>query len=192
MSIIHDVIIPLLTALASYAWPVTVLILALLFHEPIRRLIGIIKRVEVGKNAIEFGDAPSDRLFPKLDEKPAAKDATKQLEQPSGPKWERVANWFWLGGDLITAAQFTLRGAPKKRILYILGQAYHHISELGLADSEPAKQLASLKAETLNLSNADLNREWRAALSDRIYDITRLIDNIMGGYQKDFRPHPWS
>jgi hypothetical protein len=150
-----------------------------------------IKRVQIGNNVVEFGQAESDRLFFKLaDEAPTGKETAKQLSAPSGPKWENVGNLFWLGGDLISTAQFALRGAPRKRILYLLTQAYHHISELGLAESEAAKQLALLKSETANLPDSALDRDWRIAFSAKVYKVTGMIDRLLREKQPGYRPNP--
>jgi hypothetical protein len=190
---IHDVI-QLITAFASYVWPVTVLILACAFHRPIERLIERINRLKVGENAIEFGSVPSDRLFLKLvDEMPTAKEVTKkQLTAPSSAKWENVGNVFWLGGDLIWTAQSALRGAPRDRILHALRQSYHHISELGLAESAAGKQLASMKSDTENLAEADLDRAWRSSFSEKLYGVTRRINDLLLEQQPGFRPDPQS
>jgi hypothetical protein len=194
---VHDVIVanavPLITALAPYSWPVTVLILASLFHGSITQLLGLVRRLKVGENAIEFGDAPSDRLFPDLDdEQPTAKGATNLLEQPSGPQWQNVGDVFWLGGDLIATAQTTLRGAPKETIRKALAQAYHHISELRLADSAPGKELSSMQSELASLTEASLSREWRIGFSARIYRVTEMMDKLLIEKQPGYRPNAWS
>lgn len=54
---IHD-FIPLITALAPYSWPITVLILAWSFRNRIKEII----ELKVGdKLSVRWGDAPSDR-----------------------------------------------------------------------------------------------------------------------------------
>jgi hypothetical protein len=97
---------------------------------------------------------------------------------------------FWLGGDLIWTGQSALRGAPKQKILHGLTQAYHHISELGLAGSEPAKQISMLKSETTNLPETSLDRTWRATFSEKIYGITRMINALLVDQYPAFRPKP--
>jgi len=189
---IHDVI-PLITAFASYAWPVTVLILALLFRKPIERRIEQIKRLKIGENAIEFGGALSDRLFLKgADETPTDQESAKQLSPPSGPRWGNVGNVFWLGGDLVATAQSTLRGAPKEIIRQALAQSYHHISELGLPDSTPAKEISLLQSELATLPETALDRAWRGAFAERIYGVTRMMDGLLRKQQPGYRPNPQS
>jgi hypothetical protein len=126
---------------------------------------------------VVYGKEPSD-----LEADPVIRKTlptTKQLSAPSGAKSENVGNLFWLGGDLI----WTAHG---------LTQSHHHISELGLADSAPAKQLFVLKSETSSLPESALDRDWRSAFSEKIYEVTRMINGILGGQQPRFRPNPQS
>jgi len=185
---IHD-LTPLIIALAPYSWPVTVLILAWSFRNRIKE----ITEAKFGdKVYVRWGQVPSDL---KSDETIGAvlpHPATKQLGSPSDPKWENVGNLFWLGADLDWTAQTALRGAPKERILHGLTQSYHHLSELGLAESAPAKQLALLKSEIGSLPETTLDRTWRSAFSERIYAVTRAINALLGGQQPGFRSSPQS
>jgi hypothetical protein len=140
---------------------------------------------------VKWGQAAADLKSDPIGVTPAP-PATKQPGAPSGVKWENVGNLFWLGGDLIWTTQAPLRGAPKERILHGLTQSYHHISELGLAESAPAKQLSLLKAETASLPETALDRAWRSAFSAKIYDVTRMITGLLGEKQTGFRPNPQS
>jgi hypothetical protein len=101
-----------------------------------------------------------------------------------------VGNIFWLGGDLIWSAQLVLRGAPKGKILHGLRQSYHHISELGLTDSDPAKELASLKSGLESLQESALDRAWRSSFSEKIYAVTRMVNALLGEKQPSFRSNP--
>jgi hypothetical protein len=97
---------------------------------------------------------------------------------------------FWLGADLIWTAQLALRGAPQPKILHGLRQSHHHISDLGLADKEPAKQLDLLISQTAILPELALDRVWRGDFSEKIYDVTRMINALLAEKQRDFRPGP--
>ena len=185
---IHD-FIPLITAIVT-SWPIAVLILAWLFRRRIKDIA-----------EFKFGDKFSARFFGYgqhlSDFEPDAigilpPRASKQLSEPDSTKWGNVADVFWLGGDLISTAQLTLRGAPKKRILYLLTQSYHHISELGLAEYPAGEELASLKSETESRSESALDRNWRSAFSERIYGVTRLMDLLLRERQPGYRPTPES
>lgn len=183
---IYD-LIPLITALAPYSWPFTVLILAWAFHNRIKE----ITEAKLGdKLYVKWGDVPSDRKLDQALGETPPHSATKQLGVRSGAKWENVGNLFWLGGDLIWTAQSSLRGAPKEKILHGLKQSYHHICELGLAESAPAKQLLLLKSETASLPETALDRAWRSTFSEKIYDVTRTVNNLLGEQQSGFRPNP--
>jgi hypothetical protein len=185
---IHD-LIPLISAVAPYSWPCTVLILAWAFHNRIRE----ITEAKFGdKLYVKWGDVPSDRKLEQATGEPPLRPAAKQLSAPSGPKWENVGNLFWLGGDLIWTAQTALRGAPKAKILHGLNQSYHHISDLGLGESAAAKQLSLLKSETASLPEASLDREWRSDFSEKVYDVTRVMNRMLAERQPSFRPSPKS
>jgi hypothetical protein len=179
-------VISLTTALAPYSWPVTVLILAWWFRSRINQ----ITEARFGdKIYAKFGQAPSDLKSNETLGETLTPPAPKQLG-PSTVKWENVGDIFWLGADLDWTAQTTLRGAPKKSILHGLTQAYHHISELGLAESAPARQLSLLKSETESLPETTLDRTWRSAFSEKIYGVTRMVNGLLGAQQPGFRSSP--
>jgi hypothetical protein len=184
---IHD-FIPLITAMAPYSWPITVLILAWSFRNRIKD----VTEAKIGDSLqVKFGQVPSDLESRQATDETLPSPSSKQLSALSGVKWGRVADLFWLGSDLDWTAQTILRGAPKERILHGLTQCYHHISELGLAESAPAKQLSLLKSETANLPETTLDdRAWRSAFSEKILAVTRSINDLLGGQQPDFRSHP--
>jgi hypothetical protein len=187
---IHD-LIPLITALAPYGWPVMIGLLALLFRSRIKDIVELKLGEKFYAKLVPYGGVPSDLLStgPAIDKKPLL-PASKLLDVPLGPQWENVGNVFWLGGDLIWTAQFALRGAPKEKILHGLTQSYHHISDLGLAGSEPARQLSLLKSETANLPETSLDRTWRAAFSEKVYEVTRMINSLLVAQQPGFRANP--
>jgi hypothetical protein len=173
-------LIPLITALAPYGWPVTIGLLALLFRSRIKDIVELKLGEKFYAKLVPYGGVPSDLLSdPAIGER-QPRPTTKQLNAPSSAKWENVGNLFWLGGDLIWTAQSAVRGAPKEKILHGLTQSYHHISELGLAGSEPARQLSLLKSETASLPETSLERAWRAAFSEKVYGVTRVRDSRIG------------
>jgi len=184
---IHD-LIPLISALAPYSWPVTVGLLAWFFRARIKELT----EAKFGdKLYIKWGGVPSDLKLEQAAGETLPRPTAKQLGgQPV--KWEKVGNVFWLGGDLIFTAQSALRGAPKGGILQGLTQSYHHISELGLSDSAPAKQLLLLKSETASLPETSFDRAWRGAFAEKIYGLTSTIDALLRVQQPGYRPNPQS
>jgi hypothetical protein len=189
MSIDDLISVRLLTALAPYAWPITVLILARMFRSRIKELI----ELKFGdKVSISFGSASSDRKLEQITRERPERSASKELSTSSGPQWNRVGNVFWLGGDLIATAQTTLRGAPKDSISHALAQAYHHISELGLTDSAPAREISLLQTELASLREASLDRAWRNSFAGRIYGVTDTMDALLRQQQPGYRPNPQS
>jgi hypothetical protein len=190
---IHE-FIPLITALAPYSWPFTIGLLALLFRSRIKDIIELRLGDKFYAKFVGFGQTPSDLV----ESDPVAigatppPAATKQISAPSGPKWENVGDVFWLGSDLVWTGQSALRGAPKGKILHGLNQSYHHISDLGLADSAPAKQLALLKSETASLPETALDRDWRSNFSETIWGVSRMINGLLVEKQPWFRPNPQS
>jgi hypothetical protein len=185
---IHD-FIPLITSLIT-SWPIFILIIALLFRRRINDLI----ELKIGDKfyarfkVVLFGQDPSDLKTDPTEMLPPP--TAKQLSAPSGTKWENVGSVFWLGGDLVWTGQAALRGAPKERILHGLTQAYHHISELGLADSAPGKRIASLKSETESRAEAALDRDWRSVFSQKTWKVTGMITDLLKEKYPYFRPNP--
>ena len=120
-----------------------------------------------------------------------------QQNSPSGhsggsrARWENVGNVFWLCGDLVGAAEMAHRD-PKPKVVHALEQAHHHISELGLAESSPAKQIFSLKSEIANLSDTAFDEARRTAFRKQIYGITGAITAMLREQQPTFRPNPQS
>jgi hypothetical protein len=158
------------------------------FFAELARLTKSPEEAKVG-DFLRWGQGPADLKSDPIGVTPAP-PATKPAGAPSSVKWENVGNLFWLGGDLIWTTQAPLRGAPKERILHGLGQAYHHISELGLAESAPAKQLSLLKSEIASLPETALDRAWRSAFSAKIYRLTGMITDLLVQKQPLFRPGP--
>jgi hypothetical protein len=189
MSVDDLISVRLLTALAPYAWPITVLILASMFRSRIKELI----ELKFGdKVSISFGSASSDRKLEQITRERPERSASKELSPSSGPQWSRVGNVFWLGGDLIATAQTSLRGAPKGSIRHALAQAHHHISELGLAESDPAREISLLQTELASLPETSLDRAWRDSFAGKIYRITGKMDVLLREQQPGYRPNAQS
>jgi hypothetical protein len=161
----------------------------LTFLGELRSLTKSPEEIEFGEKLFRWGQDPSDlRSGDAVDEMLPGPVTT--LSGLSGVRLEGVADLFWLGGDLIWTGQTALRGAPRERILHGLTQSYHHISELGLADSAPGKQISAMKAETASRPEAALDREWRSAFSGKIYAVTDMLDGLLRAQQPGYRPTP--
>jgi hypothetical protein len=186
LDILRD-FIPLVTT-----WPIIVLILALWFQRQIKNLIASVYEARIGSNVfVRFWQFRLDARGPdvRASEALSGPAAAKQIT-PSGAKLENVASLFWLGNDLEWTSQTVLRGAPKDRILHGLKQCYHHISEIGLAQSAPGQQLLSLNSQVADLQQGALDREWRSNFAENIYVVIRQISDLLRGDQPGFRPSP--
>ena len=183
--------VPLLIALI---WPITILVILCWFREGIRGLIRSVAEAKIGDSVVfKFWQAKSDLLsierLPNVDT-PTASGTPKQISAPSDGKWDKVADLFWLGSDLDWTAQTVLRGAPKERIVHGLTQSYHHCSQLGLSNTVPGKQLASLKSQVEGMQDSALGREWRANFVEQLYAVINGFSGLARERQADFRPSP--
>lgn len=182
----HDYI-PFLTAAL---WPATVLILTFGFRKSINQVIESIAELRLwgDKAVVRWGHAKVDSLGIEVEATTAP--PPKQLSAPLAAKWDRPADIFWLGSDLETTAQAALRGAAKDRIVRGLRQSHHHLSEIGLGDSAPGRQLASLKEQVAILPDAILDRQWRNDFASKIHSIIQVVSDLARTAQPNFRSHP--
>src|SRR5579863_9516486 len=114
----------------------------------------------------------------------------KQIGGSPGIRWENVANLFWLGNDLGWTDWKVRSGAPKERILRGLTQSFHHLSQLGLADSFAGKLLLSLKSHVDSEPEAALNQPWRNDFAERLSGVTKDVSDMARIQQPGFRPDP--
>jgi len=113
-----------------------------------------------------------------------------QISTLPSVKWERVANLFWAGHDLAWTEHTVRSTAPKKRILHGLIQSYHHLSEMGLADSGPGELLLSLKVQADSTAEVGLDQQWRNAYAGRVSQVIQGVGEIARSVQPGFRPNP--
>jgi hypothetical protein len=182
---LHDFLL-FLTALS---WPVTVLTLAFAFRKSIKHLIESLAELRLlgDKAVLKWPQARVDTIGEGDVREPSP---SKQLSGSSVGSLNKPANLFWLGSDLETTAQTALRGAPKERILRGLRQSYHHLSELGLADSAPGQELSSLNTQIAILPDAILDRQWRNDFASKINSVIHAVSGITQTAQPGFLPHP--
>jgi len=178
---IHDFV----RLMVALVWPLTILILVCWFRKGIKDLIKSVTEAKIGNSVFfKFWQAKTDVSAEALLPEP------KDITAPSAAKWENTANLFWLGNDLEWTPQTALRGAPKERILHGLTKCNHHCSELGLASSEPGKQLSALKTQVESLPESALDRKWRNNFAEQMYSVVRGFDVLVKQHQPDFRPDP--
>jgi hypothetical protein len=104
-------------------------------------------------------------------------------------KWENVANLYWLGNDLTWTSWKVNSGAPKERILHGLTQSYHHISELGLADSDPGRLLSTIRSQAESTPEP-LNQQWRTDFGGKLSDVNKGVSDLAKSQQSGFTPDP--
>jgi len=181
----HDI----LSFLIALLWPATVLILAFGFRKSIKELIESLAELRVlgDKAVLKWSQARVDTL---AETEEGRLSSPKQLVEVPVGEWDKPADLFWLGSDLETTAQTALRGAPRERILRGLRQSCHHLSELGLGDSVPGKELTSLHSQVAHLPEASLDRQWRNDFASKIYSIIQAVSERVKAAQPGFRSHP--
>jgi hypothetical protein len=114
----------------------------------------------------------------------------KQISASPGIRWENVANLFWLGSDLSWTDWQVRSGARKERILHGLTQSFHHLSQLGLADSFAGKLLLSLKVQVEATPEAALNQPWRNDFAAKLSGVIKDVSDVARIQQPGFRPDP--
>jgi hypothetical protein len=114
----------------------------------------------------------------------------KQITASPGARWENVANLFWLGSDLCWTDWKVKSGAPKERILHGLGQSYHHLVQLGLATSDPGKQLSILRSQAESTPEAALSQQWRNDFAGKLSQVAHGLSGMAKSQQPGFQPNP--
>jgi len=190
MNFLHELvslIAPLVPLLVSLVWPATTLIVLCWFKRPIRTVITQLSEAKFGESlSFRFGQVKTDIESPERLPSTNAPAAPP----PSGARWDKVADLFWLGNDLDWTAQTALRAAPKERIFHGLTQSYHHASQCGLAHTAAGRQLATLKFQVQATPETALDRDWRANFVEQLYQIIRGFSDLAKEQQPDFRPGP--
>lgn len=114
----------------------------------------------------------------------------KQISTLSGAGWGNVASLFWLGNDLDWTAERVKGNAPKERIVHGLTQSYHHLGQLGLAESVPGKLLSSLKSQAEIVTEAALVPQWRSDFAAKVYQVIQGVSDLAKNEQPSFQPKP--
>jgi len=127
-----------LSLATAYAWPLTVLVLAIIFEPEIRGLLRRLRSADLSSRVFHFGDAPFDRA-----EAPKPAPRRKRAKTKPGPptKWDKPATIFWLANDLMWIQDMLFRGAPPSRIVPGLKHARDYVTALNLTDSFAVQEL---------------------------------------------------
>jgi len=134
-----EYISPLVNALA---WPLTVIVLVVIFRSEIITLIRRLKSADLSSRVLQFGESPIDR-----GESP--KQQTRQRKrvktvQPQKMQWDKPATLFWLANDLMWLQDILLRGGPRDKFIKGLRNTREYAISLGLSGTFAAEELTRI------------------------------------------------
>jgi len=72
----------------------------------------------------------------------------------------------------------------------LLPQSCHHISELGLGDTVPGKQLASLRSQAESTPEGALGQQWRSDFAEKVPQVLHEVSGLARAQPPGFRPNP--
>jgi hypothetical protein len=174
--------------LKQTAWPITVLIVALLFRKKINEGIGRIVTAKLpGGTELLFGRLLSDKS-------PAEEVQTRPRELPpelvAKAHWERTGNLYWLGRDIMWTIDIVMREAPTKYIVHGLRQSVHHLTELGLLETRAGQRLRGLVERANSALESDWTPERRAEFASELQKVGGELGRIAEANESDFRSKP--
>lgn len=102
-----------------------------------------------------------------------------------------IGNLFWLGHDLMWAADTLLRQGPSAEVLVGLDQAMHHLARAGLGVTPMARDLQALRAQLqVGGSLTSASRDEAAKLLGSVID---RLGAVLEAAQGDFQlPPHWN
>lgn len=130
---------------------------------------------------LAYGNATFDQSTP-------APEARANPAAAGGLRHDKPANLFWLGHDLMWAADTLLRSGPPQHVVIGLEQARHHMNEAGLGHGELAADLDGVRDAVL--AAAELDEKARDDHAGRIGLIIDRIGSAVEAEQGDFRVPP--
>lgn len=141
---------PIAAMIGSLGWPVALLLVALIFREPISNLIEKVKSIQwkdiIARTYIPAGEAANgDKRHNEIvqrAQKYIGKRIGLSVVKPKKVKSRSLNyNWdgytrelFWLGHDLMYSKAVLIAGAPKQQVLFGIQQAYKHMLNIGLGN----------------------------------------------------------
>lgn len=163
--------------LSVTAWPLVTLIIFWQLRQPLELLIGRIRAVAFKGMEARIDAIPS--LPPRVIEKMA-----------SLVKTDIPASWYWLGNDIFSISHAHIYGADRSFLNERYIQTIHHLSEVGLGDSDPCRRLERLfefgKGENVETWPEDR----RLQLAREVLSIAREIGSIVEASQANFNATP--
>jgi hypothetical protein len=97
----------------------------------------------------------------------------KSAEPPGSLNKSATGSLYWLGHDLMWTADALLRQAPSENVLVGLDQAQHHLVQVGLGESQIAREILGLReliepAKELSAPVRDAHASQLGSIIDRI------------------------
>jgi hypothetical protein len=127
-----------------------------------------------------------------FDTRPTPSDQQRESAAPPGAlDTGKPATLYWLGHDLMWAADALLRQAPPREVIIGLEQAQHHLIETGLEGTPIAREMAQLK--DLVSRSEELTTPVRDAYASQLGSIIDRIGIAAEAAQVGFKKPPyWS
>jgi hypothetical protein len=181
--------------LNAVAWPVTVLIVVLIFVRPLKAVLSRVNSAKFrGLEAtFEYGQASADQT-PTSEESglpsgPSA-EGSGALVRERGLDFTRVGDTFWLGHDLMWTIDILLRGAQARDIRWGLALALHHAQAVGFRGDGVEIALERLSSLSRALHDDDWNAKRRNEFAVELRNITNRIGGVAKVSQRGFVPYP--
>ena len=123
----------------TLAWPLTVIMLVIVFRPEIVSLIKRLKSADLSSRVLQFGESPLDRGEPPKQQLRQRKKVKNV--QSAKVKWDKPATLFWLANDLMWIQDILLRGGPRDKFITGLRNAREYAINLGLSGTFAAEEL---------------------------------------------------
>lgn len=175
----------IVTLVGHIAWPVAVVVLVFSFRGDIRKGINRVVSARLPGGA-EFVLDSLDRTGKEEDGKTDIAHVSEG-EYPNA-NWERVGHLYWLGHDLMWTVDALSRLAPKRYIVHGLRQSRHHMSGLGLENTQIHRSLSELFDLASETVDSEYSDEFRERLISAISRMIHQVGALAAHQQGDFRP----
>lgn len=161
----------------ALAWPVTTVLLAWFLRHDVRAAFGRVEKAKLpGGTELSFGKTSADQ--------PSADRPLRMTSSAEDADWQKTANVYWLGHDIMWTIDVVLRGAPRSTIVHGLSQALHHLREVGLADRAYGDLLKRLR----DRAEQSLEPEWTPTLRDQFAGQLRRLSDQIGALAESQQP----
>lgn len=165
------------------AWPITVLIIFLFLKKDIKVLLSRVISAELPGGAkagfADYGKVDLDKRGQKIIDSSPATTITDI-------KWDKPANIFWIGHDLIWTIDVILRGAPRETIVHGLKQSLFHLRKIGFAGTSIEARLSRLHENAEKSLQTDWTDDKRAMYANEVANVAGFIGSLVNNFQPDY------